>query len=82
MDDLDRIILLQLSNVIRDVGDFSADLLGDDLTHDEQINFAHRLVDLAEAIRERATGEPEQLVIESAQDDNTPSSSPTRPALP
>jgi hypothetical protein len=54
MEDLDELILLQLRNINRDAGQFATDMLNNKITQDEQISFAHRLVDLAEAIRERA----------------------------
>jgi hypothetical protein len=74
MDDLDQLILLQLNHFVRDVTEFTADLLDDALTTDKQISFAHRLVDLAEAIRERATGEraPGRFIDASADRGSTP----------
>ena len=54
MEDLDELILLQLKNINRDAGQFAANILTNEITEDEQIRYAHRLVDLAEAIRDRA----------------------------
>jgi hypothetical protein len=68
MDDLDEIIILQLRGLAADTGEFIAGLLYDELTDEKQISFAHRLVDAAEAIRERAT--PPQVIDGSATDDH------------
>jgi len=54
MENLTELILLQIKSITKDMGGFVASLLSDDLTHDQQINFGHRLVDLAELILERA----------------------------
>lgn len=39
-------------------GAFVAGMLSDDLSREDQIAFAHRLVDLAEAVRDRALETP------------------------
>ncbi|HEV7949225.1 MAG TPA: hypothetical protein VGP24_05595 [Glaciihabitans sp.] len=80
MEDLDEIILLQLRNISRDVAPFASALLSNTITHDEQISFAHRLVDLAEAVRERATGAAGQVVEGSTTDDRPDAQTAHRPA--
>jgi len=65
VEDLTELILLQLQIINKDVGSFVAGLLSDDLTHDQQIRFGHRLVDLAELILQRAEGTP-TMVIEGS----------------
>jgi hypothetical protein len=69
MDDLDEVIILQLRGLVADTGEFIAGVLCDDLTDAKQISFAHRLVDAAEAIRDRAT-QP-QVIEGSVTDDRT-----------
>lgn len=59
----DRLILLMLKNLSRDSGSFAVGILNDSLTRDEQIEFGHRLVDLAEAIRQRAVGIPTTVEV-------------------
>lgn len=54
MEDIDELILLQLKGINTDAGQFVAGILSNDLSRDEQMNFSHRLVDLAEAIQDRA----------------------------
>jgi hypothetical protein len=63
MEDITELIMLQFNSINKDIVGFIAGLLSDDLTHDQQINFGHRLVDLAELILERAKGTP-IIVIE------------------
>lgn len=53
MEAADECILRQLKHINRDAGAFATGILTDELSQDEQICFAHRLVDLAEAIRDR-----------------------------
>jgi hypothetical protein len=62
MEDLDELILLQLKNINRDAGQFATTILTNEITEDEQIRYAHRLVDLAEAIRDRAISATGQVV--------------------
>ncbi len=75
MHDLNMSILTQLNAINKDVGDFSAGVLSNDISHDDQIAFAHRLVDLAEAIRERALRTP-RMVIEGVVDDRSAGTNP------
>ena len=70
MEDLTELILLQIAGINKDVGRFIASLLSDDLTHDQQISFGHRLVDLAELILERAN-ETSTMVIEGSISDDS-----------
>jgi hypothetical protein len=71
MEDLTELILLQIKGITTDVGGFVAGLLSDDLTHDQQISFGHRLVDLAELILERAKSNPAIVIEGYLSDDNT-----------
>ncbi len=50
MHDLNMSILTQLNDINKDVGNFSVGVLSNDISHDDQIAFAHRLVDLAKPI--------------------------------
>jgi len=77
MENLTELILLQIKSITKDMGGFVASLLSNDLTHDQQINFGHRLVDLAELILERAKNPA--MVIEgnlSDCDDDNPTEHP------
>ncbi|HEX7661462.1 MAG TPA: hypothetical protein VF444_18465 [Pseudonocardiaceae bacterium] len=58
MDDLTREICLRLKQMNQTAGAFVAGMLSDDLSREDQIAFAHRLVDLAEAVRDRALETP------------------------
>lgn|GEM_PF-5391898 len=60
--DLTMAILTQLKELNDRTGEFIAGLLSDDLSDDEQIAFAHRLVDIAELIRRRTAAPP--IVVE------------------
>jgi hypothetical protein len=68
MENLTELILLQIKGITKDIGGFVAGLLSDDLTHDQQINFGHRLVDLAELILERAKN-PAMVIEGNLSDD-------------
>jgi len=57
MEDLTELILLQIQSITKDMGDFVAGPLSDDLTKERQLSFGHRLVDLAELILQRAEGD-------------------------
>jgi len=70
MEDLTELILLQIKSITKDVGGFVAALLSDDLTHDQQISFGHRLVDLAEIIPERANKTPTMVIEGTLSDDD------------
>jgi hypothetical protein len=61
----DKLLLLMISRINQDSVEFGMGILDDTLTHNEQICFAHRLIDLAEAIRERAEGMQEVAVIDA-----------------
>lgn len=50
----DEEVLLALSRINIDSGIFALGVLENSISRDDQIAFGHRLVDLAEAIRERA----------------------------
>lgn len=81
MLDLDRtseLVIRHLKAVSNEMGSFVAGLLSDDLTRDDQIAFAHKLVDLAETIRERAVGQP-GMVIEGSLVERATPASPPRP---
>lgn len=68
--DLNMAIAQQLRAINADAGGFVAGLLSDDIPEEEQIAFAHRLVDVAELIRQRATTLP--VVVEGGViDDST-----------
>jgi hypothetical protein len=54
MDDLDQVILIQFSQLIRDAGTFTTALVTDELTQEEQDHFAKRFALLAETVKERA----------------------------
>ncbi|MGQ0776765.1 MAG: hypothetical protein ACT4NY_20490 [Pseudonocardiales bacterium] len=54
MTDEDEDVLLALSRINIDSGTFALGVLDNSISRDDQIAFEHRLVDLAEAIRERA----------------------------
>jgi len=69
MDELDEVIILQLRGLVADTGEFIAGVICDDLTDAKQISFAHRLVDAAEAIKDRVT--PPQVVEGSVIDGRT-----------
>jgi len=80
MEDLTELILLQMSSINQDAGGFVAGLLSDDLTHDQQISFGHRLVDLAELILERANKTPVMVIegnLSDGDDDNSAEPSAT-----
>jgi hypothetical protein len=62
MEDLDELILMQLKGINEEAGPFVVGILNDDISRDEQISFAHRLVDLAEAIRDRALQTPGMVI--------------------
>lgn len=50
----DEEVLLALSHISKDSGAFALGVLENSISRDDQIAFGRRLVDLAEAIRERA----------------------------
>jgi hypothetical protein len=71
MDAAIESILFQIRRINESSGQLVTHLLTGEITRDEQVNFAHKLIDLAEAIRDRVTG-PVGIVIEgSLADDST-----------
>jgi len=62
MEDLDELILTQLKNINKDAGQFAASILSDDISQEAQLSFAHRFIDLAEAIRDRALQTPGMVI--------------------
>jgi hypothetical protein len=54
MNDEDEALLLALSRLGKDSGDFALGVLDNSIPRDRQIAFGHRLVNLAEAVHERA----------------------------
>jgi hypothetical protein len=69
MDDLEERILIGLKDINRDVGAFATGILTNEITRDEQITFALRLVVLAEHIKERALKTSGMVVEGDASDD-------------
>jgi hypothetical protein len=61
-------IFVALKRINDDAGAFVTGILTGELTREDQIAFAHRLVDVAEMIRERLTG-PFGIVIEGSVTD-------------
>jgi len=54
MTDEDEDVLLALSRINIDSGTFALGVLNNSISREEQIAFGYRLVDLADAIRQRA----------------------------
>ena len=75
--DLNMGIVQQLKDITGDTGQFVAGILSDDISQDEQIIFALRLVRLAEHIKQRAESTAEMVVEGGVVDDG----SSWRPAL-
>ncbi|MEV6871466.1 hypothetical protein [Amycolatopsis sp. NPDC051128] len=75
--DLGMDIVGQLKDINNDTGTFVAGVLSDDISREDQITFALRLVRLAARIKERADGTAE-MVIEGGVVDGGHSG---RPAL-
>lgn len=69
MDNLEEKILTGLKDINRDAGEFVTGILTDDISRDEQITFALRLVVLAEHIKERALMTSGMVVEGSVSDD-------------
>lgn len=67
--DLNMLILDRLRNINQDAGQFAAAILSNDISKEAQIRYAHRLVDLAAVIRDRATGTAGLVVEGSIVDD-------------
>lgn len=65
----DEVLLLTLSRISKDSGTFALGVLEDSISRDDQIAFGHRLVDLAEAIRERASRTSGLIIEGSVSDD-------------
>lgn len=62
MNEEDRKLLMLLGSVGLRIAEIITGLFEDSLSHDEQIAFGHRLVNLAEGFRQRVLRTP--LVIE------------------
>lgn len=75
MDDLTRSICEQLTEINKEAGAFVAGILSNDISRDDQIKFAHQLVDLAEMVRDRALHTPSMILDGSVIDDNDLASS-------
>jgi hypothetical protein len=75
--DLNMLILDHLRSINQDAGQFAAAILSNDISKEEQICFAHRLVDLAAVIRDRATGTAGLVVEGSVVDDRDTRELPT-----
>ncbi len=71
MDEQTRLILEELRSVNNDTGQFVAGILSDDLSRDDQIAFALRLVVLAEHIKDRAMQSPGMIVEGAVIDDDS-----------
>lgn len=67
--DLNMSILDQLKGINNDAGAFAAGVLSNDISKEDQIDFAIRLVDLALAIKRRAEGTAGLVVEGSVIDD-------------
>lgn len=76
--DLSMGIARQLKDINDDAGAFVAGLLSDDISGDDQITFALRLVTLAEHIKQRAESTAGMVVEGGVVDDGDCE----RPALP
>lgn len=74
MDELTRRICEQLTEINKEAGAFVAGILSNDISRDDQIKFAHQLVDLAEVIRDRALHTPSMILDGSVIDDSDPAS--------
>jgi hypothetical protein len=75
--DLSMVIAQQLKEINKDAGAFVAGLLSDDISPDDQITFALRLVRLAEHIKQRADSTAGMVVEGGVVDDGDSG----RPAL-
>lgn len=75
--DLNMGIVRQLKDITGDTGQFAAGILSDDISQDEQITFALRLVRLAEHIKRQATSTAGMVVEGGVVDDG----GSRRPAL-
>lgn len=69
MDNLEEKILTELKHINRDAGESATGILTDEISRDEQIIFALRLVVLAEHIKERALKTPSMVVEGGIVDD-------------
>jgi hypothetical protein len=75
LDDASELVIWRLKALGDEMGGFVAGILSNDITRDEQIAFAHELVDLAEVIRKRAVGQT-GVVIEGSATRATPGDPP------
>ncbi len=69
LHDVNMLILDRLRSINQDAGQFAAAILSNDISKEDQISYAHRLVDLAAVIRDRATGTAGLVVEGSVVDD-------------
>ena len=65
----EQIILVMLRRLARDSGPLAAALMTDTLLKEELMFFAHRLVDLAEAIRDYTEGIDGTLIVKGERSD-------------
>lgn len=78
-DDLNMQIVAQLKAINKDSGGFVAGLISNDLPEEDQIAFAHRLVDIAELIQQRATTTVVVDAVEGGVIVDSPSRTHVRP---
>ncbi|MDQ2883992.1 MAG: hypothetical protein M3Y48_23275 [Actinomycetota bacterium] len=71
--DLTMSILDQFNHISQDVGDFTAGILSNDITKEDQIAFMQRIVSLAVTIRDRAEGTAGLVVERSVIDEGSAS---------
>jgi hypothetical protein len=82
MDAEEESILRQMMRINESSGQLATLILTGEATREDQINFAHKLIDLAETIRDRAAG-PVGIVIEgSVTDDSSPTTGGDEPGTP
>lgn len=67
----DETLLIALARISNDSGTFALGVLENSISRDDQIAFGHRLVDLAEAIRERALRTADLVIEGSVSDDDS-----------
>jgi hypothetical protein len=70
LHDLNMAILDQLNSISRDTGPFVAGILSNDISRDDQLFFALRLMQLAAYIKERATSSVGMVIEGTAVDDD------------
>ncbi|HEX3783091.1 MAG TPA: hypothetical protein VHX38_25775 [Pseudonocardiaceae bacterium] len=70
MDAEEESILRQMIRINESSGQLATLMLTGEATQEDQINFAHKLIDLAETIRDRVAG-PVGIVIEGSVVDDS-----------